>query len=62
MTEAAAQLAKYARPDAPAWFTALLNLLQAVLRGERDPTLAADPALQFVDAVELQLLLEQLGE
>ena len=60
MTEAAAQLAKYARPDAPAWYTALLDKLQAVLRGDRDQALAADPALSFWDVVELQLLLERL--
>jgi hypothetical protein len=60
-TEAAPQLAKYARPDVPAWLTALLDKLQAILRGDRDPALASDPALSFWDAVELQLLLENLG-
>ncbi|HEX9001243.1 MAG TPA: hypothetical protein VGB07_15165, partial [Blastocatellia bacterium] len=60
-TEAATQLAEYARPDAPAGFTALLDKLQATLRGDRDSALAADPALSYTDAVELQLLLESLG-
>ena len=60
LTEAAAQLAAQAEPDDPAWFTVLLNPLQAVLRGERAPALAADPALNYQDAVELQLLLEGL--
>jgi hypothetical protein len=35
--------------------------VQAVLRGERDGALAADPELNYADAVELQLLLEALG-
>ncbi len=60
-TKAATQLDEYARPDAPAGFTGLLDKLQAILRGDRDPALAADPALSFWDAVELQLLLESLG-
>lgn len=61
MIEAATQLAEYAGPDAPAWFTALLDKLQSTLSGDRAPALAADPALSFWDAVELQLLLESLG-
>jgi len=40
---------------------ALIPKLQAILRGDRDPALAADPALDYDDAVELQLLLEALG-
>ncbi len=60
LTEAAAQLIAQAQIDDPAWRTALLDKLQAILRGERDPALAADPALSFWDAVELQLLLEGL--
>ena len=60
-TEAAAQLAEQAEPDDPSWFTALLGKLQAVLRGARDPALAADPALAYRDAAELQLLLASLG-
>lgn len=39
----------------------LLAKVQAVLRGERDGALAADPELNYRDAVELQLLLEALG-
>jgi hypothetical protein len=34
--------------------------MQAILRGDRDPALAADPDLLYMDAVELQLLLERL--
>jgi tetratricopeptide (TPR) repeat protein len=39
----------------------LFAKVQAVLRGERDGALAADPELDYRDAVELQLLLEALG-
>lgn len=60
-TEATAQLAAYAEPDDPGWFTALLDKLQAILGGSRDPVLAADPDLYYMDAVELQLLLETLS-
>lgn len=61
LTTAAAQLAELAQADIPAWGLALLDKLQAILRGERDPALAADPALFYMDTVELQLLLERLG-
>jgi len=61
VAEAEVQLTVRARADAPAWLTALLPKLQAILRGDRDPTLAADPQLDFDDAAELQLLLEALG-
>jgi hypothetical protein len=40
---------------------ALLPKLQAVLGGSRDMALADDPALDYQDAVELKLLLEELG-
>ena len=35
--------------------------LRAILAGSRDFALAGDPNLYFGDAVELRLLLEQLG-
>ena len=35
--------------------------LIAILEGSRDPALANDPALHYMDAVELRLLLEELG-
>jgi hypothetical protein len=35
--------------------------LQAILGGARDPALAADPALDYADAVEVELLLEVLN-
>ena len=39
----------------------LIPKLQAILAGSRDAALADDPALDYQDAVELQLLLEALG-
>jgi len=46
----------------PAWanWKLLLHKLRALLAGERDLSLADDPALDFDDAIELQLLLENL--
>ena len=61
LTAASAQLAELAQADIPAWLTALLDKLQAVLRGDLRPALADDPALNYADAAELQLLLESLG-
>jgi hypothetical protein len=49
----------YLRALAPP-LLAILAIL-AILDGSRDPALAADPALDYDDAVELTLLLEQLG-
>ena len=50
-----------ARADLPAYLKALLPKLKAILRGARDPSLAADPDLDYDDAAELQLLLEHLA-
>jgi tetratricopeptide (TPR) repeat protein len=47
--------------DTPPWARVVFPKLLAVLRGERDPALADDPALDYDDAVELRLLLERLG-
>jgi tetratricopeptide (TPR) repeat protein len=47
--------------DTPPWARAMLPKLLAVLHGERDPALAADPALDYDDAAELLLLLEILN-
>ena len=49
------------RTDLPARLKALLPKLQAILRGARDPSLAADPDLDYDDAAELELLLEHLA-
>lgn len=47
-------------PNAPPYLRALAPPLLAILDGSRDPALATDPALDFDDAVELTLLLEEL--
>lgn len=49
------------RPDAAAFVKTLVAKLQSLLAGDRNPALAADPELAFVDAAELQLLLEALS-
>ena len=54
-TAAAAALAEIAqRPDLPAY-------IPPILAGARDPALADDPRLEYDDAAELRLLLDQLG-
>ena len=58
--EAEQILAQYQKVDASPSFKVMLSKLQAVLRGARDPALAADPALDYDDAAELVLLLEGL--
>jgi hypothetical protein len=50
-----------AAADTPAWLKAMLPKLHAILHGDRDPALAADPTLDYDDAAELLLLLETLG-
>ena len=47
--------------DVQAYLRAIAPALLAILDGSRDPALAEDPALDYDDAVELTLLLEQLG-
>ena len=59
--EAAIQLRDYVEQDDPAWLTALLDKLHAILDGTRAQSLAADPTLDYDDAVELTLLLESLA-
>ncbi len=59
--EAEQILARYFGPNADPPAKALIAKLQAILRGERDPALAADPELDYGNAVEVQLLLEGLG-
>jgi tetratricopeptide (TPR) repeat protein len=55
------ELAQFLSSDAPSWAVAMIPKLQAILKGDRDPALADDPNLDYDDAVELQLLLAQLG-
>ena len=60
-TEAEHTLDEWSREDHPVWATTLAAGLWAILRGDRDPALAADPNLDYRNAAELQLLLEALG-
>lgn len=53
-------LSKPLEDGAPAWATVLFQKVLAVLRGERDLSLAEDPALDYDDAAELLLLLEKV--
>ncbi len=53
-----AQLANH--PELSSSRKALITALQAILSGSRDPALAQQPDLYYMDAVELQLLLEGL--
>lgn len=39
---------------------ALLAKLQSLLAGDRTPAFATDPELNYMDAAEVQLLLESL--
>ncbi len=56
-----ARLTNYTRdPNAPPYLRTLAPPLLAILDGSRDPALATDPALDYDDAAELTLLLEQL--
>lgn len=54
-------LDELSKGDVPASGQTLVAGLRAILRGDRDPALAADPNLSYKAAVELQLLLEALG-
>jgi hypothetical protein len=54
-------LTQFSGPDAESWAVAMIPKLQAILKGDRDPTLADDPNLEYDDAAELQLLLARLG-
>ncbi|NJL28844.1 MAG: tetratricopeptide repeat protein [Thermoanaerobaculia bacterium] len=59
--EIAAQLAAFReRPDLPGYLKPMIPALQAILAGSRDPTLAADPTLNYDLAAEILLLLETL--
>ena len=46
--------------DPPHRLQTMLPKLHAILHGDRNPALAADPALEYDDAAELLLLLETL--
>jgi hypothetical protein len=55
------QLAQLSEADVPSSAKVLISKLQAILHGDRNPALADDPNLDYDDAVELQLLLEELS-
>jgi tetratricopeptide (TPR) repeat protein len=59
-TEAEQYLDEWSEEDDPLWAKTLAARLRAILRGDRDPALAADPNLSYTTAAELQLLLEAL--
>lgn len=61
-TEMEQFLAQLAGKDFPPSTKALVSKLQAILSGERNPALVIDPNLNYQNAVELQLLLEELGQ
>lgn len=60
-TEAEQHLDELSEEDDPPSFKTLAARLRAILGGDRDPALAADPNLSYSAAAELQLLLEALG-
>jgi tetratricopeptide (TPR) repeat protein len=49
------------RPNFPAYLLPLLDALEAILSGRRDPSLAQHPDLDYRDAAEILLLLETLA-
>lgn len=60
--EAADMLAELrSQPKLPAYLPPLLDALEAILGGRRDPSLAQDPDLWYTDAAEILLLLEALA-
>jgi len=50
------QLESFLKPDISTEIVALIRALIALLRGSRDPALAADPELGYMAAVELKLV------
>ncbi|HEX4966488.1 MAG TPA: tetratricopeptide repeat protein, partial [Thermoanaerobaculia bacterium] len=50
-----------AKQDTPPYLKAVIPQLKAVLRGNHNPTLIADPELDYDDAAELLLLFESLS-
>jgi tetratricopeptide (TPR) repeat protein/NTP pyrophosphatase (non-canonical NTP hydrolase) len=60
-TAAGSTLDELAKEELPLWAKTLLAKLRAILGGDRAPALAADPNLDYMNAAELQLLLEALG-
>ena len=61
-TQAEQRLAQILGQDVDPRIKTMIAKLQAILNGDRNPALAEDPGLYYMDAVELQLLLEGLKE
>lgn len=59
--EMAQRLDEWSKAEHPADARALIPKLQAILRGDRDLSLADDQALDYRDAAELRLILEALN-
>ncbi|NJL28084.1 MAG: tetratricopeptide repeat protein, partial [Thermoanaerobaculia bacterium] len=58
----AAELAQLgARPDLAGCYKVLIPVLQQILAGSRDPALASEAKLFYMDVAEVMLLLERLG-
>jgi tetratricopeptide (TPR) repeat protein len=60
-TELEQLLAQHSEADIPPSAKVMISKLQAILRGDRNPTLIDEQNLEYDDAVELRLLLEELG-
>ncbi|MDJ0839775.1 MAG: tetratricopeptide repeat protein [Acidobacteriota bacterium] len=54
-------LAQLEGMEVPDWARTFSDSLIAILKGSRDPTLAVNPDLYYQHAVELEILLAQLG-
>ncbi len=50
------------RPDLPGYLRPLLAAIGKTLAGDRNPTLANDPDLDYASAAEIQLLLDRLAD
>jgi tetratricopeptide (TPR) repeat protein len=61
VSELARQLAEFSAADVPQLSRALLSKVEAILSGDANAALADDSKLNYHDAAELQLLLEELG-
>ncbi|MGO8670175.1 MAG: tetratricopeptide repeat protein [Capsulimonadaceae bacterium] len=59
--EVMAQLDALAAQELPPYLQVVVPKLRAIVSGSRDPSIADDASLDYDDAAELLLLLEQLG-
>jgi tetratricopeptide (TPR) repeat protein len=61
VSKLARQLAEFSEADVPQLSRALLSKVEAILSGDRNAALVDDSKLNYHDAAELRLLLEELG-